>query len=140
MSETNASTSEAISEQTMYEQLGGGPVIREAVDRFYRLVLADPELAPYFERSDVSAVKRHQALLLASVLGGPETYDGRTLAAAHTGLGVTGPHYDKVSAYLLDVLGEMGAPTHIADAVASTLKAVRDDIVQDDGAVAEGVR
>jgi truncated hemoglobin YjbI len=125
---------------TLYGQLGGAPVITEAVDRFYRLVLADPELAPYFVGADVAVVKRHQVLLLSSVLGGPQSYGGRGLDEAHAGLGVTGPHYDKVAALLLDVLAELGAPAHIAEAVASTLDAVREQIVEPPLPAGEGAR
>ncbi|MGW1991430.1 group I truncated hemoglobin [Embleya sp. NPDC001921] len=140
MSETNASSDEADPAPTLYEQLGGARVLREAVDHFYRLVLADQELAPYFEHSDVSRVKRHQVLLLSTILGGPGPYDGRSLGRAHDGLGVTGPHYDKVSAYLLGVLAELGTPTHIHDTLAATLEEVRDDIVRPEDAAAEGDR
>ena len=45
-----------------YDRLGGAPTIREAVERFYTLVLADPDLAPFFTDVDVAQVKRHQVL------------------------------------------------------------------------------
>src|SRR5688572_25498312 len=92
-----------------YDRLGGAPTIREAVDRFYALVLDDPDLAPYFVDADVTQVKRHQVLLLSQVLGGPASYDGRALGEAHRGLGVTEADYDKVVAHLVSVLVELGA-------------------------------
>lgn len=140
MTEPNVPTAGADAAPSLYEQLGGAAVIRTAVDRFYQRVLADPELAPYFADSNVSSVKRHQALLLAGVLGGPGDYDGRTLAEAHAGLGVTGPHYDAVAAYLREVLVELAAPAHIVEAVAETVKSVRDEIVAADaGRSDEGI-
>jgi len=112
-----------------YDQLGGAPTIKEAVDRFYVRLLDDAELSHYFVDTDLAQLKRHQVLLLSQVLGGPTEYGGRELSAAHRGLAITGGHYEKVGAHLLGVLNEMGAPGEIADAVAQTLKAVRDDIV-----------
>lgn len=112
-----------------YDQLGGAPVIAEAVDRFYVRLVNDPELVGYFAATDLPRLKRHQVLLLSQVLGGPAAYEGRSLAEAHQGMGVTGEHYDKVSGHLLSVLAEMGAPAEIAKAVADTLAAVRADIV-----------
>lgn len=112
-----------------YDRLGGAPTIKEAVERFYVRLLDDPELAPYFADTDLAKLKRHQVLLLSQVLGGPSEYGGRELSAAHQGMGITGAEYEKVGAHLLAVLGEMGAPGEIADAVAQTLKSVRDDIV-----------
>jgi hemoglobin len=112
-----------------YDRLGGAPTIKEAVDRFYVRLLDDADLKHYFADTDVAQLKRHQVLLLSQVLGGPTEYSGRELSEAHRGLAITEAHYDKVGAHLLGVLAEMGAPADIADAVAQTLKAVRDDIV-----------
>jgi hemoglobin len=47
-------------------------------------------------------------LLLTTILGGPEAYEGRDLGAAHAGLGVTGPDYDRTVAHLVEVLDELG--------------------------------
>lgn len=116
-------------ETSYYDQLGGAPTIKEAVDRFYVRLLDDAELAPYFADTDITQLKRHQVLLLSQVLGGPTAYDGRDLASAHAGMAITGDHYAKVGGHLMGVLGEMGAPAHIATAVEETLAAVRPDIV-----------
>jgi hemoglobin len=115
--------------ESPYARIGGGPAIRTAVDRFYRLVLDDPELAPYFADVDLARLKRHQAQLLSSVLGGSEEYTGRDLAAAHLGRGITGAHYAKVVDHLVGVLRELDAPADVIEAVAQTVGGVRDQIV-----------
>lgn len=113
-----------------YDRIGGGAAVREAVDRFYALVLADDELAPYFTDVDIARLKRHQVLLLSQVLGGPTAYDGRELGDAHRGLGVTDAHYDKVVAHLVSVLTELGADDEAIAAAGSVVAAVRPDIVE----------
>ncbi|MGH9235247.1 MAG: group I truncated hemoglobin [Acidimicrobiales bacterium] len=113
-----------------YDRLGGGAAVLEAVDRFYALVLADDELAPYFTDVDIARLKRHQVLLLSQVLGGPTAYDGRELGDAHRGLGVTDAHYDKVVAHLVSVLTELGADDEAIAAAGSVVAAVRPDIVE----------
>jgi hemoglobin len=115
---------------THYEQVGGVEAIRQVVDRFYERVLADPELTGYFEGADVGRVKRHQVLLLASVLGGPQTYDGRDLAAAHEGLGITSEHFGLVGAHLTASLQEAGAPDDTIAAVLATVGGLEPDIVE----------
>lgn len=112
-----------------YDRLGGAPTIREAVDRFYALVLADPDLAPFFTDSDVSTVKRHQVLLLSQVLGGPAAYDGRALGEAHRGLGIAETHYDKVVAHLVSVLVGLGADDEAIAAAGAVVSSVKPDIV-----------
>jgi hemoglobin len=113
-----------------YDRIGGGATVREAVDRFYALVLADDELAPYFTDVDLARLKRHQVLLLSQVLGGPTAYDGRELGDAHRGLGITDAQYDKVVAHLVSVLVELGADDEAIAAAGSVVAAVKPDIVE----------
>ena len=112
-----------------YDQLGGAPTVKEAVDRFYGLVLDDVELAPYFTGVDVAQLKARQVKLLSHVLGGPNEYGGRDLAAAHGERGITRAHYDKVGGYLTGVLTTMGAREDIVAAVGETLAGVQPQIV-----------
>ncbi|MBN2623210.1 MAG: group 1 truncated hemoglobin [Acidimicrobiales bacterium] len=113
-----------------YDRLGGAPAIREAVDRFYDLVLSDEELTPYFTDAAVPEVKRHQVLLLSQVLGGPASYEGRDLGEAHRGLGITDAHYDKVVGHLVSVLVELGADDDAIAAAAAVVAGVKPDIVE----------
>jgi hemoglobin len=121
-----------------YDQLGGTPTIKEAVDRFYRLVLDDGDLTGYFAGVDVAQLKAHQVRLLSHVLGGPNGYGGRDLAAAHGHLGISEAHYQKVGAYLTGVLATMGASEEIVSAVDATLASVAPQIVKDGDGPASG--
>jgi hemoglobin len=113
-----------------YDRIGGGDAVREAVERFYTRVLDDPELEPYFATVNMAEVKRHQVLLLSQVLGGPATYAGRELGAAHSGLGITDDHYDRVVDHLVAVFTELGAEADTIAAAGEVLAAVRADIVE----------
>ncbi|HIW63184.1 MAG TPA: group 1 truncated hemoglobin [Candidatus Stackebrandtia excrementipullorum] len=113
-----------------YERLGGAPTITEAVDRFYVRLIDDPRLAGYFTDVELPRLKRHQVAMLSQVLGGPKEYEGRELATAHHGMGITGPHYEAVGAHLLAVLADMGAPGDICDSVAEVLKSVAGDVIE----------
>jgi hemoglobin len=114
---------------SLYDAVGGGDALRLAVDRFYLAVLADPRLAPYFEGKDVTAIKRHQVLLLTTVLGGPQPYDGRDLGEAHAGLAVTGEDYDRTVAHLVDVLTGLGVEGEPLETLKAAVLGTRDAIV-----------
>jgi len=113
-----------------YDRLGGFDSIRAAVDALYTRILQDSDLAPYFTGVDVARVKRHQVLLLCSLLGGPEAYDGRALATAHDGLGITSADFDRVVAHLEAVLDAAGAPSGTIVAVTDALADAKRDIVE----------
>jgi hemoglobin len=113
-----------------YDQIGGAPTVKLAVDRFYDRVLADAELAPYFASTDMPRQKAHMAALLTKVLGGPDGYNGRDLKTAHQGMGITDHHFGLVGAHLVAVLNELGAPPEIVTGVTDVLTAVKGDVVE----------
>jgi hemoglobin len=114
---------------TLYERLGQQAGIRTAVDDFYVRVVADPQLAPYFEGIDLPRLRRHQTALLSQVTGGPVEYDGRDLATGHAGLGITPEDFDRVVGHLVGTLTDLGVPAADIGAVGEALTAHRDDIV-----------
>ena len=61
---------------TDYEILGGEPVLRALVDRFYELMDTLPEAATIraMHPDDLSAANEHLRLFLIGRLGGPQTY------------------------------------------------------------------
>ena len=46
-------------------------------------VLVDPSLAPFFEGKDLARLRSHQRNFMTMAFGGPKSYSGRTMAAAH---------------------------------------------------------
>jgi hemoglobin len=124
-------TTESAPSSTMspYERLGGEVSIQAAVELFYHRLVADPTLRDYFADLDLVQLKRHQALFLGQLLGGPAAYAGRSLAQAHAGLDITAVDFQAVGAHLIGVLNELGAPTDIVAAVNEALAAVAGDII-----------
>jgi hemoglobin len=113
-----------------YERIGGGDAVRQVVGRFYELVLADPELADYFVGSDLVRLKRHQALLISQVLGGPAEYDGRALGAAHRGMGISSEDFGRVVVHLVSALREARVAEDIIGRVGDVLGGTKAEIVE----------
>ncbi|MET8250826.1 group 1 truncated hemoglobin [Micromonospora sp. NPDC005197] len=112
-----------------YDRIGGASSVKAAVELFYDKVLADPELAGYFATVDMAGQRRHLALMLTVVLGGPNEYTGRGLAEAHQPLGIPVAHYAKVGEYLIATLTELGVPADVQDDVRAVLAQVQDQVV-----------
>ena len=114
---------------SLYEEIGGRPALRAAVDVFYRRLLADPELAWFFPGG---VGDRHRAFLvtaLGEALGGPERYRGPVLADAHRDLGITNAQFDRTAAHLSGALDELGVPRPLADQVIVIVAKLRGAIV-----------
>lgn len=113
-----------------YEVVGGGPAVSAVVNDFYVRVLADSQLAPYFEDVDLARLKRHQVLLVTKVLGGPNGYDGRPLDEAHDGLGITSEDFAAVVGHLAAAMKDAGVPDEIIARAGAAVVATEPDIVE----------
>ena len=121
----------AADEQQMsaYDRIGGAPAVTEAVERFYRRLLADDELAGFFTGTDLAVLKRHQVALISQVLDGPKSYAGRDLAEAHRSMDISIGQYKAVGAHLTAVLEELEVPRDIIDTVGQVLESVAPDVI-----------
>jgi hemoglobin len=113
-----------------YDAIGGGPAVSAVVNDFYVRVLADPQLAPYFEGVDIVRLKRHQVLLVSQVLGGPDKYDGRPLGEAHAGLGIDHDDFTAVAGHLTASMKDAGVPEDVVMRAMATVAATEPDIVE----------
>ena len=114
---------------TLYERLGGEAAIGVAVDVFYRRVLADSELASFFEHVDMRRLRAHQLAFLSQALGGPRRYSGASMAKAHARLAITQHHFNLVAAHLVETLRELGVTQQIINEVCSAVVPLASEIV-----------
>ena len=59
---------------SLYDEVGGEPVFRQLVDRFYEGVAVDPVLRPLYPDEDLSAARDRLRMFLVQYWGGPTTY------------------------------------------------------------------
>lgn len=117
---------------TLFDRIGGATAVDAAVDIFYRKVLADPLLAPYFDDIDMDAQIAKQKSFLNMAFGGPNAYDGRDMREAHKGVvarGVSDAHFDAVVGHLAGTLAELGVGETEIGEVAAIAASVRDDVL-----------
>ncbi|GAA1825809.1 group I truncated hemoglobin [Agromyces salentinus] len=113
-----------------YQAVGGAPAITAVVNRFYDLVVADEQLAGYFEGVEMVRLKRHQVALVSQVMGGPVEYEGRELRAAHEGMGISTDDFAVVVGHLVTALTEAGVLAEIIGRVGVALGGTEADIVE----------
>lgn len=120
------------SKQSVYAQIGGAPAIEAAVDLFYKKVLADDHISRFFEGVDMNRQREKQRRFLTMVTGGPNTYTGRDMRAAHRRLvkdGLDDSHFDHVAAHLGATLRELGVPEALVETVLSVAGSAREDVL-----------
>lgn len=113
---------------SQWERVGGDPAVRAVLDRFYVDVLAEPQLAAYFEGKPVDKIKPHLAEVLKVVLGGPGARTDLDLATyladAHAALAITEADYARVGEILVGTLGGPDVDEDIVATVVAALESV----------------
>jgi len=120
--------------RTTFDHIGGRAAVEVVVERFYQLVLADPELRPYFDGYDVEEIKQHQRAFMTLVTGGPQAeYRGRRIRDAHKGVRVTSAHFDRAAEHLITALGGEGVDPVHRSAIIVRVAAFKPDVVAGTG-------
>lgn len=117
---------------TLYERLGGAAAIDQAVDIFYRKMLADDRVSEFFDDIDMDRQIAKQKGFLTMVCGGPNNYTGKDMRAAHKRLvahGLNDKHVDVVIEHLGSTLKELGAADADIAEVAALANSVRNDVL-----------
>jgi hemoglobin len=114
---------------TLYDRYGGYETFSRIVESFYRAVLRESSLQPYFTGVDMQRLMTHQTQFLAVALGGPVTYDGRSLADAHRRLRIQEADFNLVAELLVEALEDGGMAADDIETVVGIVLGTRAQIV-----------
>lgn len=118
-----------MSEPSLYEQIGGEAAVNAAVDLFYRKVLADDRISKYFDTVDMEAQHAKQKAFLTFAFGGPNSYSGKDMRAAHAKLDLSEADFDAVMENLAGTLKELSVPDELIGKAAAIAMSVKDEVL-----------
>jgi len=119
-------------EKNLYEQLGGEAAVNAAVDVFYRRVLADAYVLPFFEGVDMDKQAAKQKAFLTMAFGGPHNYTGKDMREGHRHLvknGLNDSHFEHILMHLRATLAELGVANDLIQQVIAIADSTRDDVL-----------
>ena len=115
---------------SLYERLGGLDSITAVVDSFSARCAGDDRINKKFERTDIPRLKRMLVDQVCEATGGPCTYTGRDMRAAHAEMGVTAGEFGALVEDLVATLDEFDVPKAEQDELLGLLGPMRSDIVE----------
>lgn len=121
-----------MTDETLYDRLGGHDGIRAVVDDFYDRLVADDELGPLFEDADLETLRKTQTDFLCEAAGGPETYDAAPVREAHLHVPFTPELIQRAIDILYESLDAFDVPEEDADAVVGAIAAYEEDLLAAD--------
>ncbi|ELZ51305.1 globin [Halorubrum coriense DSM 10284] len=119
-----------MSNETLYERLGGEPAIGAVVEEFYDRVLADERVNHHFEDVDMAEQRSHQTKFLSAVTGGPLRYEGEEMATAHEELAISPAEFDAVATHLDEALRVFDVDDADREAVMEAVAGFERDVVE----------
>jgi hemoglobin len=97
-------------QKSLYDRLGGQPAITAVVDDFVGNVATDTRINGFFARTDVPRLKRLLVEQICAGTGGPCTYTGRGMDAAHRGMGISDAQFGYLVEDLQTTLNKFKVP------------------------------
>jgi hemoglobin len=134
-SDTAAAAAAVVAPPSLHERLGGTAAIATVVDAFVANVAADGRINKRFARvaGDTAAMRQFKQKLVDQVCagtGGPCTYAGLDMKAAHQGMGITDAEFDALVEDLVKALDGAGVPKPEKDELLGILGPMRADMVK----------
>lgn len=108
---------------SLFEQLGGEPVLRQIIDRFVDRVMGDTMIGFFFARVNRDRLKRLEYEFAAQHLGANVEYSGRPIREAHQKHPIMGGQFRRRLTILKQTLEEFSVPQQVIEHwVAHTLE------------------
>jgi hemoglobin len=118
---------------TLYEGMGGEPVLRRVIDEFVDRLFDDRMIGFFFRSVDRQRVKEMEFQWTARLLGANIEYRGRPLEEAHAKHPIMGGQFMRRQQILKDTLEKHGVPAEIRRLWLSHNEALRPQITRDAG-------
>jgi len=121
-----------MSDQSLFEKIGGKDAVNAAVDIFYQKVLADDLISHFFETVDMERQRAKQKIFLTYAFGGVPTYSGKSMREAHAHLvekGLNDDHFNAVAGHLQATLEELNVPADLIGEVMAIAASTREDVL-----------
>jgi hemoglobin len=127
-----------MTEQTLYERLGGVYAIAAVIDRFSdrllnnpKIVNANPELKQWHTeeyKTRMPGLKFNRTLWVCAVAGGPYEYTAKKLDDAHFNLHISPEVFDEVAFELADTLDYYKVPEGAKQEVLAAFNAHKPEV------------
>jgi hemoglobin len=124
-----------MTEQSLYERIGGVNAISMVVDRFSDEVVKNPKLnvnpalKAWNQSGKLPGLKFMRTLWLCQASGGPFQYTGKDMHEAHKDLHITSGEFDEVGAEIARALDHFNVPEREKQEVLAAIVARKSEVV-----------
>ena len=106
----STNTQSTMTQQSLYDRLGGKPAITAVVDDFISNVATDPKINGRFTNANIPHLKQLLVEQICAGAGGPCIYSGRDMEAAHRGMNIRDEEFNALVGDLVKSLDKFKVP------------------------------
>ncbi|MBL8265541.1 group I truncated hemoglobin [Steroidobacter sp.] len=120
----------AHAEKTLYEQIGGEPVLRKTVEEFVVIMEDDDRINFAFGNTDITKFKQLLFEQLCNVTGGPCEYTGRSMEESHRELAIDNAMFNALAEDVYLAFDRVGVPYRLQNKVMAIFAPMQKDMVK----------
>jgi hemoglobin len=128
--DTAAERAKRHAEKPLYERLGGREAIEAVMRDVIELHFTEDLTKPLMRGVDKGKLLRLVTEWLCHATGGPETYTGRDMVAAHAHLGMTDVHFMAAGEQIVRCLKKHGVPDPEVQELLCTIVAHHGEVIR----------
>jgi len=122
-----------MSQQSLYERLGGYDGITGFVNNLLPRLQNDPQLGRFWQNRGDDGIAREKQLLidyLCANAGGPSYYTGRDMKLSHVGMKISEEDWSIFFSHAGETMQALKVPQQECDEIVSFVSSLKDDIVE----------
>ena len=117
------------SSATLYDELGGMPVIEKITDNFITEISFDQQIAAHFRETKIDRFREKLIEQLCNVSGGPCEYSGDSMLDVHRKMQITEGEFNRMVDLLINAMNQAGVAHRTQNKLIARLAPMRPDII-----------
>ncbi len=122
-----------MTEETLYERLGGYDGITGFVNDLLPRLQSDSQIGRFWQNRGNDGINREKQLLidyLCSSAGGPVYYTGRDMKLSHVGMKINESDWSVFLGHAVNTMAALSVPQQERDDITAFVLSLKDDIVE----------
>jgi hemoglobin len=119
----------AVADDSLFERMGGAPVVAKVVDQMLDLSMADPRTKRSFQKINLKRLREKLNEQVCALSNGPCQYTGDSMKEVHAGLDITDAEFNGLVEHLITALDDNGVGLREKNELIKLLAPMKRDVI-----------
>ncbi len=129
LSSVMASVPWALADDSLYDRMGGAPVVAKMVDQLLDLSMQDPRTKRSFQKINLKRLREKLNEQICALSKGPCAYTGDSMKDVHAGLDITDAEFNGLVEHLITALDANGVGLREKNELLRMLAPMKRDVI-----------